>query len=115
MEQWTCRVNGNILETPGVDFGRPLEILHRKDNQLVIRCKGSSHWSGIGMPRSYGETEYMRVLLSEETVTAKQSLNGKAYTKQTMTIIERVSPGRKWKFALKTLIDLCEARLGSVK
>ena len=63
-------------------------------------------------PRSYGETEYMRVLLSEETVSAKQSLNGKAYTKQTMTVIERVKPGRKWKFALKTLIDLCEARLG---
>jgi hypothetical protein len=49
------------------------------------------------------------VTISEEAVPARQSLNGKAFTRQYMTILERVSPGRKWREPLKAFIAKCEA------
>jgi hypothetical protein len=105
---YTCEIAGNVVRTPGVDFGRPLEILHRKGDYLVLRCKGHMTWCSVGEQR-YAETHYDLVQVGKEKISAKRSFTNKAWTREFFEVIERVEPGLKWREALKKLIERCDS------
>lgn len=107
MKHFTCEVDGNIVRSPGIDWGRPLEILHQNRNLLVLRRKGHMTWASLGQQR-YAETLYMFVQLGEERVSARHSVNGKAFTLKFADVLERVEPGTKWRAAVKRLIARCD-------
>lgn len=90
IDNWTAKIDGDVVRTPGVDWGRPLEILHRHKNRLVLRRKGHMTWSGIGSS-IYAETLYMLVELR----------GGSA------TVIEEAEPGRKYRPVVANLIKKC--------
>lgn len=98
------------VTTPGIDWGRPLEILYRTHlkvrvgTQLVLRREGHSSWGGRFSLRDYSRTLYMLVKLSKELVSAESSLNGRAFTRMYATVLEEVEPGRAWRPAVAKLI-----------
>jgi hypothetical protein len=98
---------GAILRTPGVDFGKSLEVIYRSGKYLVVRCRGSLGWSGRGMPRTYSPTSYMLLHLRREKVPAKRSLNGKAYTRDYAVQLEEIEPGLEWRGAVLDLVVKC--------
>ncbi len=102
MNSFTAEISGDILKSHGVDFGRPLEILARNGNRLLIRRKGHMYWSGIGN-QNYAETRYMIVELKPKHTSAKNSINGKAQDFQTAEVLEEVEPGKFWQKAVKEL------------
>ncbi len=90
LKNWSAKIDGDVVRTPGVDWGRPLEILHRHKNRLVLRRKGHMTWAGIGSTE-YAETLYMLVEVKGTTAT----------------VIEEAEPGRKYATAVADLIKKC--------
>lgn len=101
---FTAEIRSDQLMSHGVDWGRPLEILFRKGNQLVLRRKGHMTWSGVGMPFNYAETLYMRVELGAENISARDSVNGRAFTRDFAVVLAYQEPGHKWRPVLQKLI-----------
>jgi len=90
LDRWRCKIDGDVVRTPGVDWGRPLKILHRHKNRLVLRRNGHMTWASIGQ-QTYAETLYMLVEVSRDMAT----------------VIEEVEPGRKYRAAVADLIKKC--------
>jgi len=90
LDRWRCKIDGDVVRTAGVDWGRPLEILHRHKNRLVLRRKGHMTWSSIGQ-QAYAETLYM-------LVEVKRGM---------ARVIEEAEPGRKYRPAVADLIKKC--------
>jgi hypothetical protein len=99
-EKITIKVNGDVLETPGIDWGRKLKILAKsKDGKhVVVRRAGYMAWNGRGEARAYDETLYMLIQLGSE----------KAHTRKFGTVLEELRPGRDRK-AIQALITKCES------
>lgn len=98
------------LKTPGIDWGRPLKIIHRAGDYVIARCGGHATWSGVGMPWTYAPSTLMLIRTGiVEDVSALQSLDGVPYTRTCAEVIEEIEPGRRWKKALDALIASCNA------
>lgn len=96
------------VETHGIDWGRPLVILHRNANHVVVRRAGHMTWCGVGSPQYYVETLYMLLKLKNESkVSAEKSLDGRAFTRSWASILKKREPGRKWKPVVTELIADC--------
>ena len=94
--------DGKTLDSPGVDWGKPLVIQHSNGTHYVIRRAGHMTWSGVGM-QEYEGTLYMLVRLEPK--------GGKTY----MTILSaKLYPGRKWRECLATLVKQCDEAAKSV-
>lgn len=96
-EKKTVTFSDGVLHTPGIDYGRPLEILYSKGGYYLTRTKGHLTWSGQGT-QEYYPTHY-RIFM---VLPRKEH--------QSMYAVEIVeeAPGKKWKPTvekLKMLID----------
>ena len=99
--KFSARIDNDIVRTPGIDFGRPLQILHRGTKRiartdiprlLVVRRQGHMYWAGRFSPQEYQPTEYMII----EFLDAK-----------TAHVIEQITPGRRPKPAIEALKAKC--------
>jgi hypothetical protein len=95
------RIDNDIVRTPGIDFGRPLQILHRGAKRLrgtelprrvVVRRAGYMAWAGRFSPQEYQPTQYMIIEFLDE---------------KTAHVVEDVEPGRKAKPAIEGLKAKC--------
>jgi hypothetical protein len=76
--RWKCKFDedGKLIQLPqisgGWDFGRTLDVVCQEGRFYVVRRKGHTAWSGVGM-RSYYSTEYLllEVDISEDEVEFK--------------------------------------------
>ena len=93
-ETWHAVDREDYLYTPGVDWGRKLEIIFRHKDQIVVRRKGHRSWSGLGSTE-YAETLYMRLRLEMDQAT----------------VLESCTPGRRWRDSRMLLIG--NARRGA--
>ncbi len=110
---------GETLKTPGVDFGKPLEIVYRPPspkprvaNYMLVRGRGHVAWSGVGST-SYYKTCYMLIKVYQYHCPAKSSLTGEAFDTLMAEEILREEAGRKWKDCVRKLSVRCnELQLG---
>jgi hypothetical protein len=114
-EQFTAKINARgILESPHVDFGKPLVIVHRRGRYLVVRCAGHGFWKGRGQRQEYVPTEYMLLRMDRTTWT----LNGVQVEKSVAVVVRRAKPGREWKpclLAMKMTCDELDAKQGAAE
>lgn len=81
-----------VLETPTVDWGRPLVIHHQAGDYLVVRCMGHNTWGGRGQQK-YRPSEWRLIVLrmgmatvlvlrepGRHARTVEAELKGLAYT-----------------------------------
>jgi len=60
--RWKCQFNeeGQLTQLPqvsgGWDFGRTLDVVYQKGRFYVVRRKGHTAWSGVGMTSYYCTT-----------------------------------------------------------
>jgi hypothetical protein len=74
--RWKCDFDkdGNLIRLPqvsgGWDFGRTLDVVCQEGSFYVVRRKGHTAWSGVGMTRYYS-TKYflLEVDIEEEWVS----------------------------------------------
>lgn len=86
--------------TPGHDWGKPLMILHRKGNHLLIRRDGHMTWAGNWQPWEYAPTLYMVV----EVKTDKNNVHG-----YTAHVLAEEEPGRKYRDCIKRFKEKVDA------
>lgn len=87
-----AHADGDVLRTPGVDYGRPLKIIYRNGNRLVVRRAGCKQWCSVGQSE-YTPTLY--ILLE---------LRGNM-----MFELKQITPGHNWRPALKQLLAECDS------
>ena len=79
-----------ILRTPGIDFGRPLKIVHEHHGWYVVKRAGCRQWCSQGQDE-YTPMELMLIAVSNDL--------GR--------VVREERPGHKWKDTLKVFINLC--------
>jgi len=109
LDTFNAELDGSVVHSPGIDWGRKLEVLHQKGKYVVVRRKGHMTWGGNYSPRNYAETLYMLLRLDPQHVTAKESLNGKAYDKTVAAVLRSCEPGKDWRTAVTMLKTQCDA------
>lgn len=43
-------IHGGVLKTPGIDYGRHLAVLHKRDPYILVVRQGHKTWNGMGRP-----------------------------------------------------------------
>ena len=106
-EKITVKINGDVLETPGIDWGRKLKILatSKDGKHVVVRRPGYMAWNGRGEARAYDEALYMLIQLGSEKVPG--NVYYRAHTRKIGTVLDEIRPGRN-RDAIKALIAKCE-------
>jgi hypothetical protein len=100
-----------IVETPGVDLGGRVHLVHHAGRYAVLRIPAGKHWAGIGMDPEPHPSKWMLVKIARVTVSAKDALMGKAFSGNRATVIEQVEPGRRWREERHRMIWLCTKAL----
>ena len=109
IDKFVAEVRGNELISPGINWGRPLQIIerNRKHDHLVVKREGHMFGGGGGVAKVYKKTVYMLVRLGTDHISARESLTNKAWDRSYGEIIDKVMPGSKRK-PVKELIEKCQ-------
>jgi hypothetical protein len=109
INRFMAEVQGNELVSPGVIWGRPLQIIERNKhgNHIVVKREGHTAGGGRGAMKVYRKTVYMLVRLGTEHISARESLTNKARDISYGEIVEKVIPGPN-RGSVKELIEKCQ-------
>jgi hypothetical protein len=100
------RPGADTVETPGVNFGGRVRLVHRREKHAVLHVRGGSHWGGIGSRGSH-PSSWMLVHVEDVTVSATQSLTGRAFTRTRVVVLEEIEPGAQWRTTKARLVARC--------
>ena len=112
LDSFTAELAGDVLKSPGVDWGAPLRVVLARGKHLIVHRKGHMAWSGNYQPYKYTGAKYMLLRLDRVHVAAKESLNGHAYDKTTATVLQACVPGRRCDEAVCVLTSELHALEG---
>lgn len=94
-EFFVRKIENNCLITPGIDWGRPMQIIHQAGDFFVVKRNAHQFFGGIGL-RSFAPTFYAlyRLEIIDRGFQAFE--------------IEKHEPGHYWKPIVKQLKQRCD-------
>jgi hypothetical protein len=106
---FTAFDQGDVLATPGIDWGPGCKpgptVVHRVKNYVIFKVKGSTQWASRG-ESAYVRTSYVLAKLSpchRGPLAKAASAKGDNRKRVTVTRIDEIEPGYKWRTALQGL------------
>lgn len=70
------------IYTPGIDYGRPIKILSKTGDRMILQVPGHMVWAGNYQPRRYYGALYMAAVDGGDGF---------------MDVVMEEQPGRKWR------------------